>query len=48
MPVGKGDIITFYFFRKEDMNRRKRRLNMIRENFLKSLCLTVALENIKM
>ena len=30
------------------MNRTKRRLNMIRKNSVKSLCLSVAFENIKM
>ena len=50
MPVGKRDIITFcfFFFLEEDMNRTKRRLNMIRKNSVKSLCLSVAFENIKM
>ena len=48
MPVGKRDIITCYFFSKEDVNRRKRRLNMFRKNSFKSLCLSVAFENIKM
>ena len=50
MPVGKRDIITFCFFFsfKDDVNRRKRRLNMIRKNSFKSLCLSVAFENIKM
>ena len=49
MPVGKGDIITFCFsLKKKDVNRRKRRLNMIRKNSFKSLCLSVAFENIKM
>ena len=38
----------FLFFLKEDVNRRKRRLNMIRRNSFKSLCLSVAFENIKM
>ena len=48
MPVGKRDIITCYFFSKEDVNRRKRRLNMFRKDSFKSLCLSVAFENIKM
>ena len=57
MPVGKRDIITFcfvlfcfvlFFFLKKVVNRRKRRLNMIRKNSFKSLCLSVAFENIKM
>ena len=48
MQVGKRDIITFCFFLKEDVDRRKRRLNMIRKNSFKSLCLSVAFENIKM
>ena len=48
MPVGKRDIITFYFFLKEDVNRRKRRQNMILKNSFKSLCLSVPFENIKM
>ena len=38
----------FLFFLKEDANRRKRRLNMFRKNSFKSLCLSVAFENIKM
>ena len=37
-----------FFFFKEDVNRRKRRLNMIRKNSFESLCLSVAFENIKM
>ena len=37
-----------FFFFKEDVNRRKRRLNMIRKNSFKSLCLSVAFENIKL
>ena len=48
MQVGKRDIITFCFFLKEDVDRRKRRLNMIRKNSFKSLCLSVAFENVKM
>ena len=48
MPVGKRDIITFWLFLKEDVNRRKRQLNMIRKNSFKSLCSSVAFKNIKM
>ena len=43
MPVGKREIFFI-----EVVNRRKRRLNMIRKNSFKSLCLSDAFENIKM